>query len=182
MRIRASWRDPYSGVPLIFTSSSPGCSRRDSAALPPSSTWATERAVRSKLLPRAHRRSVLGKKSLWKWGAHCSGICGTGLPTLPWSHEFLSKERASGRGEKKNVPSQADSPAGAGNTRALCLVWMPAPCCCSQPHVGPAQTPTVILMPKGCHHTICTRGTSGEVASCAWPWHVLTPSCHPQPK
>lgn len=39
MRMRASWRDPYRGVPLMFTSSSPGCSLRDRAAFPPSSTW-----------------------------------------------------------------------------------------------------------------------------------------------
>lgn len=52
MRIRASWRDPYSGVPLMFTSSSPGCSRRDSAALPPSSTWVTERGVRETAAPQ----------------------------------------------------------------------------------------------------------------------------------
>lgn len=42
MRMRASWRDPYRGVPLMFTSSSPGCSLRDSAAFPPSSTWARD--------------------------------------------------------------------------------------------------------------------------------------------
>lgn len=43
MRMRASWREPYRGVPLMFTSSSPGCSLWDSAAFPPSSTWVRDR-------------------------------------------------------------------------------------------------------------------------------------------
>lgn len=42
MRMRASWREPYNGVPLIFTSSSPVLIFWDKAALPPSSICVTE--------------------------------------------------------------------------------------------------------------------------------------------
>lgn len=83
MRMRASWRDPYSGVPLMFTSSSPGCSRRDSAALPPSSTWVTERGIKAGTGPRIsqgmfHGHHVSGKKEASEKvpePRHHRGIC-----------------------------------------------------------------------------------------------------------
>lgn len=92
MRIRASWRDPYSGVPLMFTSSSPGCSWRDSAALPPSSTWVTEGGVRGARTPRTpqrvcHCHRVPGEKEASERGClrsgHRGAICGAGLPPAP---------------------------------------------------------------------------------------------------
>lgn len=48
MRMRASWRDPYSGVPLIFTSSSPVFIFWDKAALPPSSICVVENKTESR--------------------------------------------------------------------------------------------------------------------------------------
>lgn len=170
MRIRASWRDPYSGVPLMFTSSSPGCSRRDSAALPPSSTWATKRGVRGGTAPQNTPEGVPLPP-----GARGERGFGKGLPApqaprrnlrrrappLSWSHEFLSKERAAGGAEEK-CPVPADSPAGAGSTRALCPARMPAPRHCSQPHIGPARASAVISMPEGCHHAMCAQGSQQQ--------------------
>lgn len=161
MRIRASWRDPYSGVPLMFTSSSPGCSRRDSAALPPSSTWVTERGVKGGTAQRisqgmfhGHRVSGEALEKVPEPQAPQRDLRGQALPLL-WSHEFLSK--GIGRGEKEKCPIPADSPAGTGSTRALCPMWMPAPCRCFQPHIEPVWALVVILMPKGCHPTPCAH-------------------------
>lgn len=114
MRIRASWRDPYSGVPLMFTSSSPGCSRRDSAALPPSSTWVTERGVKGGTAPRIsqgmfHGRRVSGEKEasekVPELQAPQRDLWGQALPLL-WSHEFLSKGTGEGGERKMSHPSR----------------------------------------------------------------------------
>lgn len=48
MRMRASWREPYNGVPLIFTSSSPVLIFWDKAALPPSSICVAENKTESR--------------------------------------------------------------------------------------------------------------------------------------
>lgn len=48
MRMRASWREPYNGVPLIFTSSSPVLIFWDKAALPPSSICVGENKTESR--------------------------------------------------------------------------------------------------------------------------------------
>lgn len=92
MRIRASWRDPYSGVPLMFTSSSPGCSRRDRAALPPSSTWETERGASGVTGPRSTLRVVLfaaedqgreASESGWLHPGHQGETAVPGSPPAP---------------------------------------------------------------------------------------------------
>lgn len=119
MRMRASWRDPYRGVPLMFTSSSPGCSLRDRAAFPPSSTWqrdGRQGGTTPKVSPNPPPNP-----SPYPNGA--PGCLHPGHPAAdardlrcpPQSHEFLSKERARGEeerggGGKKNVPSQQIPP------------------------------------------------------------------------
>lgn len=72
MRMRASWREPYNGVPLIFTSSSPVLIFWDKAALPPSSICIVENKTESRwwgdsfpkftswLLPTSEPKEVLG--------------------------------------------------------------------------------------------------------------------------
>lgn len=48
IRMRASWREPYNGVPLIFTNSSPVLIFWDKAALPPSSICVVENKTESR--------------------------------------------------------------------------------------------------------------------------------------
>lgn len=101
-------------------------------------------------------------------------------PPLPQSHEFLSKERASMRGEKKNVPSQQIPPQARAAQGPF------VQCRCQPPTAAPSPSSALPRHPR-LHRClkdaimVCApkEPTAGLVRSHAWRWHVPTPILAP---
>lgn len=106
MRMRASWREPYNGVPLIFTSSSPVLIFWDKAALPPSSICIVENKIESRwwgdsfpkiLLPGSSQ--PLSHKKSWGMTPRCSKE-----QLRSWSQSIIYWKQSLGMPSREKAP------------------------------------------------------------------------------